>query len=84
MENFNINDLITQLQEEEGIENLSAEERANKIAEIENTIKSISKLLHKLFEKKEELEAEEEKYQREQEMLNQRYMDLNDIFGSKK
>ena len=84
MESYNINDLLAQLQEEEGTELLTAEERAAKIAEIENTIKTLSKLLHRLFDKKAELEIEEEKYQEEQEELNQRMQDLNDLFAPKK
>lgn len=84
MENFNINDLLVQLQEAKQAKNLSAEERVNEIAKIEETVKEISELLQQLFERRTELEAEEEKYQQEQEMLNQRYQDLNDLFAPKK
>lgn len=84
MENFNINDLIAQLQEEEGIEQLTAEERANKITQIDNSIKTLTKLLQDLFDKKAALEAEEEEYQKQQEIINQRYQDLFDIFSQKK
>ena len=84
MENFNINDLIAQLQEEEGVEQLTAEERANKITQIDNSIKTLTKLLQDLFDKKAALEAEEEEYQKQQEIINQRYQDLFDIFSQKK
>lgn len=84
MENFNINDLLVQLQEAKQAKNLSAEERVNEIVKIEETVKEISELLQQLFERRAELEAEEEKYQQEQEVLNQRYQDLNDLFTSKK
>ena len=84
MENFNINDLLVQLQEAKQAKNLSAEERVNEIAKIEETVKEISELLQQLFERRAELEAEEEKYQQEQEVLNQRYQDLNDLFAPKK
>lgn len=84
MENFNINDLLVQLQEAKQAKNLSAEERINEIAKIEETVKEISELLQQLFERRAELEAEEEKYQQEQEVLNQRYQDLNDLFAPKK
>ena len=84
MENFNINDLIAQLQEEEGTEQLTAEERANKIIQIDNSIKTLTKLLQDLFNKKAALEAEEEEYQKQQEIINQRYQDLFDIFSPKK
>lgn len=84
MENFNINDLIAQLQEEEGAEQLTAEERANKITQIDDSIKTLTKLLQDLFNKKAALEAEEEEYQRQQEIINQRYQDLFDIFSPKK
>ena len=84
MENFNINDLLAKLEEADSVETLSVENRAAELIEIENTIKAISKLLHNLFERKAELEAEEEKYQAEQEILNQRYQDLNDLFAPKK
>lgn len=84
MENFNINDLLVQLQEAKQAKNLSAEERVNEIAKIEETVKEISELLQQLFERRTELEAEEEKYQQEQEVLNQRYQDLNDLFAPKK
>jgi len=84
MENFNINDLIAQLQEEEGTEQLTAEERANKIIQIDNSIKTLTKLLQDLFNRKAALEAEEEEYQKQQEIINQRYQDLFDIFSLKK
>jgi hypothetical protein len=84
MENFNINDLLVQLQEAKRAKNLSAEERVNEIAKIEETVKEISELLQQLFERRAELEAEEERYQQEQEVLNQRYQDLNDLFAPKK
>lgn len=84
MENFNINNLLVQLQEAKQAKNLSAEERVNEIAKIEETVKEISELLQQLFERRAELEAEEEKYQQEQEVLNQRYQDLNDLFAPKK
>ena len=84
MENFNINDLLAKLEEADSVETLSVENRAAELIEIENTIKAISKLLHNLFERKAELGAEEEKYQAEQEILNQRYQDLNDLFAPKK
>jgi hypothetical protein len=84
MENFNINDLLVQLQEAKQAKNLSAEERVNEIAKIEETVKEISELLQQLFERRAELEAEEERYQQEQEVLNQRYQDLNDLFAPKK
>ncbi len=84
MENFNINDLLAKLKEADSVKTLSVENRAAELIEIENTIKAISKLLHNLFERKAELEAEEEKYQAEQEILNQRYQDLNDLFAPKK
>ena len=84
MENFNINDLLVQLQEAKQAKNLSAEERVNEITKIEETVKEISELLQQLFERRAELEAEEEKYQQEQEVLNQRYQDLNDLFIQKK
>ena len=84
MENFNINNLLVQLQEAKQAKNLSAEERVNEIAKIEETVKEISELLQQLFERRAELEAEEERYQQEQEVLNQRYQDLNDLFAPKK
>lgn len=84
MENFNINELLVQLQEAKQAKNLSAEERVNEIAKIEETVKEISELLQQLFERRTELEAEEERYQQEQEVLNQRYQDLNDLFAPKK
>lgn len=84
MENFNINDLLAKLKEADSVKTLSVENRAAELIEIENTIKAISKLLHNLFERKAELEAKEEKYQAEQEILNQRYQDLNDLFAPKK
>ena len=84
MENFNINELLVQLQEAKQAKNLSAEERVNEIAKIEETVKEISELLQQLFERRAELEAEEERYQQEQEVLNQRYQDLNDLFAPKK
>jgi hypothetical protein len=58
MENFNINDLLVQLQEAKQAKNLSAEERVNEIAKIEETVKEISELLQQLFERRAELEAE--------------------------
>ena len=84
MENFNINDLIQQLQEAESQEAASADNRVNKIAEIDAAIKTISKVLHQLFEQKAQLEAEEERYQEELDLLNEKFFILNDIYSSKK
>lgn len=79
-----LNELINKIQEEQGKEVTSAEERTAKLAEIDNNIKALSKVLHNLFEQKAALEAEEEQYQQEEELLQQRYAELIDIYASKK
>ena len=80
----NINELLEQLQEEELFDVVSAEERLAKLAEIENNIKSLSKLLRKLFAQKAQLEEEEAKFQEEQELLNQKYMELAELYEEPK
>jgi 3-phosphoglycerate kinase len=80
----NLNELIKKIQEEQGKEVTNAEERTAKLAEIDNNIKALSKVLHALFEQKAALEAEEEQYQQEEELLQQRYAELIDIYTSKK
>lgn len=80
----NINELLEQLQEEELFDVVSAEERLAKLVEIENNIKSLSKLLRKLFAQKAQLEEEEAKFQEEQELLNQKYMELSELYEEPK
>ena len=80
----NINKLLEELQEEELFDVMSAEERANKLVEIENNIKSLSKLLRKLFAQKAQLEEEEAKFQKEQDLLNEKYMELVGLYEESK
>ena len=49
-----------------------------------NNIKSLSKLLRKLFAQKAQLEEEEAKFQEEQELLNQKYMELSELYEEPK
>ena len=80
----NAEELLEQLQEEELFDVVSAEERLAKLVEIENNIKSLSKLLRKLFAQKAQLEEEEAKFQEEQELLNQKYMELSELYEEPK
>ncbi len=76
--------ILQQIQEEKEVRDLSAEERAAELVEIENHIKNLSEVLHKLFNRKYELEVAEEEYQKEQELLNQEYLRLHDFYAPKK
>lgn len=83
MENLNINELLLQLQAAEDAGKLSSEQRAAELAQIEKTVKQMSKLMQQLFDRKEELEQAEADYQLEQEALDQRYMDLSNLYSKK-
>ena len=84
MEKINVTEILNQLQEAEKADKLTAEERAAELEEIKETVKQISVLLKQLFDRREELEQAEEAYQLEQELLEQQYIDLNDLYSRKK
>ena len=84
MEKINVTELLNQLQEAEKADKLTAEERVAELEEIKETVKQISVLLKQLFDRREELEQAEEAYQLEQELLEQQYIDLNDLYSRKK
>ena len=83
MENLNINELLLQLQVAENAEKLSSEQRVTELAQIEKTVKQMSKLMQQLFDRKDQLEQAEEAYKLEQEELNQKYMDLSNLYSKK-
>lgn len=84
MEKINVTEILNQLQEAEKADKLTAEERTAELEEIKETVKQISVVLKQLFDRREELEQAEEAYQLEQELLEQQYIDLNDLYSRKK
>ena len=76
-------ELLKKIEEDNKAKCLSSEERAKEIAEIDECIKQISIALRDLFDRKAELEAEEAEYQRKQEVFEQEYAVLNELYSKK-
>lgn len=76
-------ELLKRIEEDNKAKCASSEERANEIAEIDECIRQISIALRDLFNRKAELVAEEEEYQRKQEIFEQEYSVLNELYSKK-
>jgi hypothetical protein len=76
-------ELLKRIEEDNKARCVSSEERAKEIAEIDECIRQISIALRDLFNRKAELVAEEEEYQRKQEIFEQEYSVLNELYSKK-